>query len=393
MSSKLPRSARRALNVIRYSPGLTRHDLATTLGVSITTVNPVVSGLIDKKLVAEIVPTKAERQGVGRPRAGLTTPGEIDSLGALIWGHGSLTSAIITFDDRVAWQKREPVEGVLTTDHLVSAAQVLIQQGQRVNGVRPPVLLVLGLPAPYEPGVGLGQPSKDEPPAPISGFATWFKADPQALLSERLGLRVIAENDANLGALGETARGAAQGAIAAISVKLSGHGIGAGLTVHGRLFSGSHGYAGEIAHMRVDDTSQVICACGSKGCLEEKIGRNMLRQLSANYGEAITYEDLLAMVERQVPGATRLLEDAGRVVGRALADICTFINPNVLVLDAGSPAASAILLDGVREQIKQSAPPFVRRDLTIVPSELGDAAPLIGAAAAARVELLKDSAR
>jgi predicted NBD/HSP70 family sugar kinase len=128
----------------------------------------------------------------------------------------------------------------------------------------------------------------------------------------------------------------------------------------------------------------VICACGSRGCLEERIGPNMLRQLHANYGPEITYEDLLSMVELGTPGPTRLLQDAGRVAGRALADICTFFNPSVLVLDAGSAAATRVLILGVREQIEQSTPPFSRRELRIVPGDLKEKAAIYGAVRIAR---------
>jgi predicted NBD/HSP70 family sugar kinase len=203
--------------------------------------------------------------------------------------------------------------------------------------------------------------------------------------------KVLVENDANLGALGESTSGAAAGEAAVIYVKLTGHGVGAGLTINGRLFEGSHGFAGEIAHVRVDDDSQVICSCGSRGCLEEKIGPNMLRQLHANYGADITYEDLLDMVEQGVPGPIRLLQDAGRVAGRALADMCTFFNPGVLVLDAGTSAALDVLLEGVREQVQQSTPPFVQRGLRILPAELGADAPVLGAADHARSALLAGS--
>ncbi|MFV0407450.1 MAG: ROK family transcriptional regulator [Propioniciclava sp.] len=392
MATTLPRSARRALTIIRHSPGITRHTLAETLHVSVTTINPVVSRLIDQKLVAEVIPTKDDRHGVGRPRAGLITPGATESVAILIWGHGVLTTAIATFDDRVVWKTKTRVEDILTADELVAASRSTLTATPGLDGIRPPTLLVLGLPAPYERGVGIGQ-SAAEDARDDAGFASWFSADPQALLSEQLGIRVIAENDANLGALGETARGAARGADAAIYLRLSGYGVGAGVTIRGQLFSGSHGYAGEIAHVRVDDTSGIICSCGSRGCLEEKIGPTMLHQLHANYGTEITYDDLLEMVERQLPGPTRLLQDAGRVAGRSLADICTFFNPGVLAIDAGSATASHVLIDGVREQIDQSTPPFVRRGLAIVPSELGEDAPLIGAVAAARVELLTTRTR
>lgn len=382
------KSTARVLERIRFTPGITRHELADALGVSVTTVNPLVSGLIDERAVREVLPAKPERQGVGRPRAGLVIPGRAESVAVVIWGHGVLSTSVVAFDERILWSERTLVEGVLSKDQLVDAARRALARAATLDEVRPPRILALGLPAPYEPGVGLGRPETDEGRDAAAGFASWFQEDPRQLLADELGIRVAAENDANLGALGETHFGAAHGSRAAIYVKLSGKGIGSGLTIDGRLFAGSHGFAGEIAHVRVDDTSRIICTCGSRGCLEEKIGPNMLRQLHANYGEDITYADLLEMVERGMPGPTRLLQDAGRVAGRALADMCTFFNPSVLVLDAGSVDASRVLMDGVREQVAQSAPPFVRRGLRIETSILADDAATLGAVVYARAALL-----
>lgn len=381
MARRLSRSEARALEHIRFTPGITRHELAADLGVSVTTVNPIVSRLIDERLVSEVLPGKGERTGAGRPRAGLRASGEAKTVVAVLWSHGVLDRAVATFDNQIVWRRRTPVAGHPAADQLEAAAREALDAARAAGPYAPPERVVLALPAPYEAGVGVGRGASV---AASGAFASWFADDPQVLLSTELGIPVIVENDANLGALGEAAAGAARDEPAAIFVKLSGHGIGAGLTINGTLFPGAHGFAGEIAHLRVDDDSRVICACGSRGCLEERIGPNMLRQLHANYGPEITFEDLLSMVELGTPGPTRLLQDAGRVAGRALADICTFFNPSVLVLDAGSAAATRVLILGVREQIEQSTPPFSRRELRIVPGDLKEKAAIYGAVRIAR---------
>lgn len=83
------------------------------------------------------------------------------------------------------------------------------------------------------------------------------------------------ENDANLGALGEARHGISRGERCCLQVKLSGHGIGAGITLNGRLFDGAGGVAGEIAHVRVDGDSSVLCRCGARGRLVEKVGEGV----------------------------------------------------------------------------------------------------------------------
>ncbi|QXT63712.1 ROK family transcriptional regulator [Tessaracoccus palaemonis] len=385
MTRRLTRAEQRALGQVRFNPGITRNELADELGLSVTTINPLVARLLDAGEVSEVLPTAAERHGLGRPRAALVTTGQRDAIVVVTWGHGVLDRAVATFDRSILWRQRTLVSGHPTREALLDAGREALAAFPGTAESGRPGRAVFGLPVPYEHGVGVGSPAGQAEPG---GFAAWFNEDPQSLLSRELGVPVHVENDANLGALGEARHGAAAGEPVAIYVKLSGQGIGCGLTIGGELFSGSRGFAGEIAHMRVDDSSQIICSCGSRGCLEEKIGPNMLRQLQDNYGPT-TYADLLIMVEAGTPGPIRLLQDAGRVAGRALADICTFFNPGALVVDAGSPAASQILKRGIQEQIDQSTPPFSRKGLQIQPSGLGEDAAIQGALHIARLAAIE----
>ena len=79
------------------------------------------------------------------------------------------------------------------------------------------------------------------------------------------------DNDANVGALGESTFGAGAGAEVMAYLRLSA-GIGAGLVIGGRPFRGARGVAGEIGHVLVDPQGP-ICRCGNRGCLETFVGR------------------------------------------------------------------------------------------------------------------------
>ena len=63
----------------------------------------------------------------------------------------------------------------------------------------------------------------------------------------------------------------------------------------------------------------------------------------------------------------------------------TYLDPEVIIVDADSPKASAAVLWGVAEQIEQSAPPFIRHHLELKASTLGDEVPLIGCVEIARL--------
>ena len=86
------------------------------------------------------------------------------------------------------------------------------------------------------------------------------------MLSERLGVPVLVDNDANAAALGEHRMGAGMGHEHMIYAALA-TGIGGGLILNGKLYRGMHGMAGEIGHMFVSDSIGSPCLCGVTGCV------------------------------------------------------------------------------------------------------------------------------
>lgn len=389
-------SAHKVARVVRFTPGITRQGVADRLGMSVTTVNPLVAQLIDLEVLHEAGPAPLEARR-GRPRAGLHFRGDRDSLGIVLWSHGVLDIALATFDGEVVWRRSTDVLSHPHSEDIIDAADQLFAAADNQQGVSVPYCLVLGLPAPYERGVGLPGAAESNPATKsadtVDNFSAWFVADPLSILSSRFEVPVLVVNDANLGALGEARDGLVVGAKCLISVKMTGSGIGAGIAVNGDLFEGSHGFAGEIAHVRVDDDSTTICACGSRGCLEEKLGNALLDPLKPTYGDDITYRRLLELVDVDAPGPVRILQDAGRTVGRVLAGMATYFNPDVIVFDAGSPRASDIVLQGVAEQVQQSAPPFIRNNLRLMHTTLQDEAPVRGAIHVARAAVTRPPAK
>lgn len=381
MAPTLSRSAARAARIIRYTPGITRAELAAQLDVAVTTVNPLVAQLIDGGLVAEQDLPRSQR-GMGRPRAGLVARGDQATFGAVIWSHGVLDTALAGFDGRIRWRERQSIDVLPRDTEIFRAVESIVARAQRTEAVRTPGALVLGLPAPYERGVGVAGGVAGE--LSERSFTNWFGSDPMSILEGRFSIPVIVENDANLGALGETADGAAHAKRCVIYVKLSDHGIGSGIVVEGSLLRGSHGFAGEIAHVRVDDNSPLLCSCGSRGCLEGKLGPALLTPFADIYGADFSYARLLELAAENVPGPVRVLQDAGRTAGRALADMSTYLNPDMIVIDAGSVAGSEIVIRGIAEQVESSAPPFIRRSLALQPSALGEDAAIAGALQLAR---------
>ena len=114
-------------------------------------------------------------------------------------------------------------------------------------------------------------------------------------VSRGLGCPVVLDNDVNVMAIGELHAGVAKNDRDFLFVKI-GTGIGCGIVVDGELYRGVDGCAGDIGHIRVDDSGPT-CACGNAGCLEAFAGGAALARdanAAARSGRSAVLATLLA---------------------------------------------------------------------------------------------------
>jgi glucokinase len=215
------------------------------------------------------------------------------------------------------------------------------------------------------------------------------------LMTERLGLPVYVDNDANLAALAEQRQGAARGARNAVMLTL-GTGIGSGVVTDGRLLRGATGAAAELGHMTIDHHGPPCQGtCPGRGCLEvmasgTAIGRegtdagrrepdSALGRAVAQRG-AVTGEEVTELAVGGDPVARSVMAAIGRNLGAGIASIVNIFEPEVVVVGGGAAAAGDLLLDPAREVVAQRALRPSRDHVRIVPAALGDEAGMIGAA-------------
>jgi predicted NBD/HSP70 family sugar kinase len=209
----------------------------------------------------------------------------------------------------------------------------------------------------------------------------WQGLLPAEELERRLGVPVHADNDANLGALAELHQGSARGRHDVVYLKVAS-GVGAGIVLGGRLHRGASGIAGEIGHVQVGEDGHV-CRCGNRGCVETMVSAaRLLELLRPAYGAGLGLEQVLALDAEGDAGVRRVLSDAGRTVGRALADLANSLNPELVVV-GGTLGGSASLLEGLRASIDRYAQPDTAAALDVVPGALGDRSEVVGAVALA----------
>jgi predicted NBD/HSP70 family sugar kinase len=215
----------------------------------------------------------------------------------------------------------------------------------------------------------------------------WVGIDPAAELAKRLGRPVVARNDADMGAIGEQRFGAARGVSDFLYIKAS-HGIGAGLVMDGAVYRGASGLAGELGHVQVGGAGE-LCRCGSRGCLETLaavgVVRRQLAHVLSTKSAPLTEDSLPPLGELAGDSAAaRVICDAGRTVGRVVADLVTCLNPSVIVVGGELGEAGAPFIDGIRESVDRHAQPASAHAVRIVSGELGARAELLGAIATAQ---------
>ncbi len=199
-------------------------------------------------------------------------------------------------------------------------------------------------------------------------------------------------NEADLGALAEVRRGAAIGAdhILFISGEV---GVGGGLIVDDRPFTGVAGYGGEIGHMPVNPDGRT-CRCGAVGCWETEVGSmSLLRRAGRSPEEGRDGVDaILAEADAGSPRAIQALEETGRWLGLGLSGLVNVLNPRLIVFGGLFGRIHPYVADIVEAELDRRTLAAPRGLVRIVTSKLGAEAPLHGAAELAFEPVLADPA-
>jgi predicted NBD/HSP70 family sugar kinase len=355
------------LAMIRDTAPITRSDLTRLSGLSRSAVAAAVQRLLDDGLVTE---STAVPSGRGRPATLLRPRAPDGVLVGIDFGHDHVALAVADAHGRVLAEGREQVDvDTRSSDALDTAVRLFDEQLRSAGVDRGSVrAVVAAIPGPLDARSGQVQSA--------TILSSWVGMAPAELLAERLQVPVHLGNDAELGALGELSFGAGRGIADLLYVKAS-HGIGAGLVLGGRLYQGATGIAGEIGHTQIDSAGDQ-CRCGQRGCLEAMVSTSVVRKQLQVSGFTVAESAWgLAEVARDPVGA-RVLTEAGRHLGRVVADICNCLNPGRVVLGGQLGAAGEPFATGVRESVSRYAQPAISAAADIRPAELGPRAELMG---------------
>jgi predicted NBD/HSP70 family sugar kinase len=362
------------LALFRGAEALTRADVMALSGLSRSTVNQRIDALVQGGLVT---PAGERLQARGRPaerfafnrHRGRLLVADMGATG-MRTGICDLAGDVLAERD-VAIDLQAGPEALLTTvaeefDRLLADLDVTHRE---VMGIG------LDVPGP----VDFARGCVVSPPI-MNG---WDGFDIRGWFGRRFSCPVLVENDVNAMAWGEQ-RVAHPETTDLLMLKI-GTGVGAGLVSGNRIFRGADGAAGDIGHLHAasprSDGPEPLCRCGRYGCVEAYAGGwALVRDLQAAGADVHQVDDVVRLLARGDLQAVTLARHAARVIGEAIAQAVSLVNPQVIVLTGQLSAAEEQLLAGIREVVYQRSLPLATRHLQILRSRLDERAGLIGLA-------------
>jgi predicted NBD/HSP70 family sugar kinase len=361
----------RILAVVEQAGGLTHAEIARRSGLSPASVSNLVRSLAASgKVQVSDVLLAGRRSRLVTQKA---LPGFVLGLDL---GRTHVRAAIADRTRTVVGEASASMEAESTVSEGVRLAVDTFARARDLGGVDPEDVLAaaVGLPGPVDQVTGMIGTETLLP--------KWTGVDLAAVFRDALKVPTAIENDANLGALGEWAWPSPLAATTFVYIRLA-TGIGGGIIIDGKLHRGAVGTAGELGHMAMDENGP-MCRCGNRGCLE--IFASTPRQLALLSGAISTEVDVEAWIRMAMAGsppAVRLVEDMGRHIGTAVANLANLINPAVVALGGPITAVGDLLLDPVRSEVRRRAMPSAARAAEITAARHEPRSEVFGALALA----------
>jgi len=307
-------------------------------------------------------------------------------------GGTKMALGVVDSGSDLLWESRERSSGH-SEDSLV---ELLAREIDEARAAQPGIAAAgLGIPATIDRDRGVAISAVN---LPIEDLPI------RDLVSERIGLPVFVDNDANVAALAEHLYGAARGADNAVMLTI-GTGIGGGLILGGEVYRGSTGAAAELGHVVIEmDGPRCQGNCPNRGCVEalasgtalgregraaaEREPESMLGRMDAE-GREIDGRAVTEAALAGDPTAVGVFELIGGRLGVALASLANVFEPEAFVIGGGVIAAGDLLLEPAARELRERALPPMNR-APVLAAQLGADAGMIGAAAMARLELERE---
>lgn len=223
------------------------------------------------------------------------------------------------------------------------------------------------------------------------------------ILTEKIGYQISIDNDTRAMTYGEFLRGCVKGEKDIIFVNIS-WGLGIGIIIDGKVYTGKSGFSGEFGHVNVFD-NEILCHCGKKGCLETEASGSALHRIllerikngassilsnRINTCETpLTLDEIIAAVNKEDLLCIEIVEEIGQKLGKHIAGLINIFNPELVIIGGTLSQTEDYITQPIKSAIRKYSLNLVNKDSVIATSKLKGEAGVIGACMLARSRMFE----
>lgn len=321
-----------ALEVLLNGP-LSRSEIARRLDLSPGSLTRLSAPLIETGLLVETGELAEGRTGrPSRPLDIVSTSRHFIGMKLMadrVQGVATDLRANVIATDMVEFGSRDPE----------TVADAIAELAGRLSRDMPPVTAL---------GVGLGGRIADNTHVASATFLEWEDVPLVEMIEQRTGISTVIENDVVAFTEAEHWFGYGRG-LDRFAVITLGAGVGYGLVIHDGIVADDDAGIGLIGHWPLDPMGP-LCPAGHRGCARSVLTQAaIVHEVGTALGRDVTYDEALTLAAAGEPAARRVVDDAGRGLGRLLAAVANLTMPERIVLGG----EGVRLVDVAREAIDQ----------------------------------------
>lgn len=242
--------------------------------------------------------------------------------------------------------------------------------------------------------IGVGVPGFFDKATGVVVFCTnlgWHDVPLRAEMQKHINLPLYGDNDASVAGFAEAVCGVSRGVQSSVFLTL-GTGLGGGIVLNGKIWSGAHGVGSEIGHIMYQHDG-ILCTCGQRGCWERyasatalvRIGKEALSRhpqsaLAKTAADKFNAKTVIDAARTGDAAAVEAFDEYTSHLANGIVTVISFLDPELIVLGGGVSRAGEFLLEPVRKKVNERK--FFKTLATgeVVIATLENEAGIIGAA-------------
>ncbi|MFR9620573.1 MAG: ROK family transcriptional regulator [Rikenellaceae bacterium] len=367
----------------------TLSQLTKELHISVPTITKLVQELVDDNIVTDM--GKVETSGGRRPNVFGLASSAIYFVGVYV-GRNSMSFVVTDLQNNIINELTNSEFELIDTTHCLESICSSIENYIANCSVDRSRIL----------GVGVSITGRVNPDAGRSyKYFTSSTRSVSSIIEERVGIRVLLENDTRARCYAEYTCGKSRNERNVLYLHL-GLGVGVGIVVDGQLYYGKSGFAGEFGHIPFFD-NDVICACGKKGCLETEVsgiaveekmmkliesGVNTILREKYDRHEPIRINSIIEAARSDDNLSIELIEEAGEKIGKAVAFLINIFNPESVIVGGALSAAGDYIMLPMQSATNKYSLSLVYQDTKFRLSSMNETANALGVSMLIRNKIL-----